>query len=425
MRLYWIELRRSPLRWWFPLLVGIDLAVLFGRSTWWIGEWPQASVQAQIPAFYFAPLLAAAAAWAAGRVDRHNLHAQHDVAAYPRWRTELIQLAATLTYGLGAYSVGAITAVFVNLPKAGPGFLWPSYIFLGAALLVAYAGAGHLIGHWLRSQFTGPLISGIGGLVIVSWMGSPKKLGLFALSGDPFKEVSQEALMARILMALSLICAAVFLSRKSPLMAGRTWNGFAHRGRTLSACLLICLSLLSLSIAGPLQVARSAPSKPLCTENTPNVCLWPDDRKYLAEAENMVGRINRLPRHLFTIPPEFRERGLSGSKESYSDFFILEGSMWNPAATMAGNIMHSSWPKGEGCTLPLGSRITPEFRKSSAELNAWLTVRIFGGGVPAGIHGGPPNVSMSAIARLTERPEGEQMGWVEHRMQIVRNAFCS
>ncbi|MBO0652865.1 hypothetical protein J1792_08710 [Streptomyces triculaminicus] len=425
MKLYWIELRRSPLRLWFPLLVGVDLAALFGRSTWWIGEWPQASVQAQIPAFYFAPLLAAAAAWAAGRVDRHNVHAQLDAAAHPRWRSELVQLSATLTYGLGAYAAGVIAAVIVTLPKAGPGFLWPSYIFLGVSLLITYAGIGHLIGHWLRSPFTGPLISGLGGLVLISWMGSPKRLGLFALSGDPFKEISQNALMARALMAMALVIAAVSLRRKSPLSVGRVWNLSAHRGRTLVVGVLLCGSILGLSMAGPVQVARSAPSQPLCTKGTPRICLWPEDRKYLPEAEGMVKRINRLPRRLFTIPSEFQERGLSGPGEPFSGFFILEGSMWNPAATMAGSIMHASWPKENGCTLPLGSRLTPQFRQASADLTAWLTVRIFGGGTPAGIHGGPPNVSMPAMAQLADKPEGEQMDWVKSRMQVVHNTFCS
>ena len=40
MRGLWLHLRNSPLRYALPVLIAIDLAVLFLRSHFWIGVWP-------------------------------------------------------------------------------------------------------------------------------------------------------------------------------------------------------------------------------------------------------------------------------------------------------------------------------------------------------------------------------------------------
>ncbi|MFE5584507.1 hypothetical protein [Kitasatospora sp. NPDC056531] len=421
MKLYWMELRRSPLRWWFPLFVALDLAALFGRSRWWIGDWPQTSVQTQIPAFYFAPLLAAGAAWAAGRTSRNNLDAQLGVAARPAWRIELTQLFATLTYGVAAYGVGVVAAAVVSAPTAGPGFLWPSYVLLGVALVVAFASAGHLVGHWSRSQFVGPVICGLGSFVVIGWAGAPKALGLFVLSGDPFKQVALPALIARCLLAVLLVAAAGFV-RRSLLPAHRAWNGTASRVGAVTICVSLCVAVVGLLATAPVQVERSAPRQPLCTTGSPAVCLWPDDRKYLPQAQGMTERLRQLPSGMFSVPPVFYERGVRGPQHAFEDFYILEGSMWDASETVAGSILHASRP--QGCPLPLGDKITPQFVLATGELNMWLAMRIYGGGRPADMHGGPPGVDMDAIARVITQPEGEQLAWVTQRTETIHHAYC-
>jgi hypothetical protein len=148
MGLYLVELRRSPLRWWLPVFVLVDVAAVFGRSQWWIGVWPQASAAAQIPSLFFAPVLAAGAAWSASRARRYRMTDQLAAAALPGWRVEVVQLAATLTYGLVAYLVGMVAAAAVSAPDAGPGFLWPGYVVLGACVIVASAAVGHVAGRF-------------------------------------------------------------------------------------------------------------------------------------------------------------------------------------------------------------------------------------------------------------------------------------
>ncbi|MFF0389246.1 hypothetical protein ACFYS8_11180 [Kitasatospora sp. NPDC004615] len=136
-RAYRTELRRSPLRWVFPVLVAVVLLVLFGRDRSWIGVWSQASAAAQIPAFYLGPAMAGAAAWAAAARRRAGVVVGF-AAARPSWRIEAVQVAAGLTYGLAAYAVGVLTAVAVTVRDGGPGFWWPGYVLLGADFVGSY-----------------------------------------------------------------------------------------------------------------------------------------------------------------------------------------------------------------------------------------------------------------------------------------------
>ncbi|WP_371516601.1 hypothetical protein [Kitasatospora sp. NBC_01300] len=423
--LYWMELRRSPLRWWFPLLIAADLGTLFGRSRWWIGQWVQTSVQVQIPAFYFAPLLAAAAAWAAGRTVRHHLDAQLAISARPRWQVDLTQLSATLTYGLVAYGVGAVVAVVASYPKAGAGFLWPSYLLLGSALLISFASVGHLVGLWVKSQFTGPLIAGLGTMVLIAWAGPPSALGLYVINGAPFQKVAVPALLARCLVAVLLVAAAGLVRRHSLLSTSRIWAGAASRVMAVSICALLCAALVGLVATSPVQVPRAAPNRPVCTDGAPTLCLWPEDKVYLPKAQTMAEHMRQLPSGMFTVPTAFYERGLRGdAAHMYEDFYILEGSMWDSSETMAGGIMSASRPTSPGCGFPPSSRMTPEFIHSSGELNMWLAMRIFGGGQPAGMHGGPPGVDLDAIAHVLTEPEGTQAQWAQQRVEAVHYAYC-
>ncbi len=124
---YRIELRRSPLLTAFPVVIALDLLVLFGRSRYWIGVWPEASVAVQVVTLFLGPVLSGVSAWQAGRSSRAGMPETVLAAARPFWRTEAARLAATLTLGFLAYLVGCLTAVAVSTGEAGPGFLWPSY----------------------------------------------------------------------------------------------------------------------------------------------------------------------------------------------------------------------------------------------------------------------------------------------------------
>ncbi|MER8184770.1 hypothetical protein [Kitasatospora sp. NPDC094015] len=415
---YRTELRRSPLRWWFPLLVLLDLAAIFGRGRWWIGEWPMTSVQAQIPAFYLAPLLAAAAAWAAGRTGRNGLRDQLAAAARPRPQVEFAQLAAALTYGLLAYALGAAVAAGVSLPTAGPGFLWPGYLLLGAALMVSFAAAGHLAGRTFPGGFATPVACGLGGFIVIAWAAGPQQLGLFAINGAPFRTVSWPALAVRLALAGLLLAGAVGLRRPGGRSAGRR----ALAAVAFGAALVVVTVALTVTV--PLQVDRAAPAQPLCTTGAPTICLWPEDRNQLLRAQAMADRMRQLPTALVTLPARpIAELGLGrGGSRDPEGFYVLEGDMWDPAQTMAGDIMEASRP--QGCPDPAVSAFTPEFYRASGELMMWLTMRIYGGPMPATMHGGPPSVDLGAVADVVRGTDAEQLAWAGQRSEVIHRAYC-
>ncbi|MER6568680.1 ABC transporter permease [Streptomyces sp. NPDC001093] len=420
MRILWMELRRSPLRWWFPVLVALDVAVLFGRAQWWIGVWPQASAAAQIPAFYLGPFLAAYAAWASGRIHRLGFEDQHTAGTRPRWQVEGAHIAAVVVYGGVAYGVGALVAAAVSHHDAGPGFLWPSYLLLGAALILLCIAVGHLAGRWFPSAFATPVICGLACFVMVTMNGGPMKAGLFVLSGAPAVEVTPGRLAIRWGLALSAVAVAVLTPRVLPGYTGERGKVIARLpAMGTSALAVACLA--GVLTAGPVQTARATPDAPLCTRTEPKICVWPEERMYLPRLEAMARRISALP-PVIKSPSAFYEEGLRGDKAQDIDFSIFEGSMWEAADSMSIAISRTSTP-------PFCHAVdsTNEDRRMQAyfELDSWLAARISGAGQPADMHGGPPGVDQAAIARLIKQPEPAQEDWAKKQIKAVEGTRCA
>ncbi|MFJ3306231.1 ABC transporter permease [Streptomyces sp. NPDC086549] len=420
MRILLMELRRSPLRWWFPVLVALDVAVLFGRSQWWIGVWPQASAAAQIPSFYLGPFLAAYAAWAAGRIQRLGFEDQHTAGTRPRWQVEGTQIAAVAVYGAAAYVVGAAVAAAVSYRDAGPGFLWPSYLLLGAALIVLCIAVGHLAGRWFPSAFAAPVISGLACFVVVTMNGGPVQAGLFVLSGAPAVEVTPQSLAIRWALALSAVAVAVLTPRTLPGYTGERGKVSA-RLPAIGCSVLVVACLAGVVTAGPVQTARANPSTPLCTRTEPKICVWPEERMYLPRLEAMARRVSELPPFIKT-PSVFYEEGLRGSKGQDTDFTIFEGSMWEVADSMSIAITRTSTPRFCEAT---DSKADDRRMMAYFELDSWLTARVSGAGRPSDIHGGPPGVDQRAIAKLIKRPESVQEDWAKKWFKVIEGTRCA
>ncbi|WP_445529982.1 hypothetical protein [Streptomyces cyslabdanicus] len=420
MRILVMELRRSPLRWWFSVLVALDVAVLFGRAQWWIGVWPQASAAAQIPAFYLGPFLAAYAAWASGRIHRLGFEDQHTAGTRPRWQVEGVHIAAVAVYGGGAYVAGAVVAAAVSYRDAGPGFLWPSYLLLGAALIVLCIAVGHIAGHWFPSGFATPVVSGLACFVAVTMTGGPLKAGLFVLSGAPAVEVTPERLAMRWGLALSAVAVAVLTPRRLLGYAGA-------RGKLLVRLLAIGSSALAVAClagvltTGPVQTARANPSAPMCTRTEPKICVWPEERMYIPRLEAMARRVSELPPFIKS-PSVFHEEGLKGDEAQDIDFSIFEGSMWEVADSMSIAISRASTPP-----FCQAANSSAEDRRMMAyfELDSWLAARISGAGQPSGIHGGPPGVDQGAIARLIKQSGPAQEDWAKKRIKVIEGTRCA
>ncbi|MEU5386809.1 ABC transporter permease [Kitasatospora cineracea] len=406
---YRTELRRSPLRWVFPVLAAIVLLVLFGRSRYWIGVWPQTSAAAQIPAFYLGPAMAGAAAWSAATRRRTGVSAGF-AAARPAWRIEAARFAAALTYGLAAYAVGVVAAVAVTAPEGGPGFWWPGYVLLGAVLVTGCTALGHLAGRGARSLITVPVVCTLGCLVFLGMFGSAAEgagtgVGLSVLSGYPSRTVAVWSLLARAVTVLALAGLAVAGGRqvRTDRSAGQ-WRGRALG--TAGGVLALAGAVVLWAAAGPLLVQRPVSAHPLCTTGVPKICVWPENQKYLPELQAMSERAGTLPAGRFRVPAQFLEEGLDGGPLGVGNgFYLREGESWEVATAMGIQTVEATIP--------------PACRRADTaqwELIAWTIARIAGHGVPATVHGGPPGVDPEAIGRLVTEPEDVQLAWVQQRL---------
>ncbi|MFF4413293.1 hypothetical protein ACFYY8_12245 [Streptosporangium sp. NPDC001559] len=398
-RAFWMEVRRSPLRWWLPVLVALDVAMLFGRSTWWIGVWPEASAAAQVPAQFFGMILGGGAAWVAGRTRRTSMTEQFAVSVRRRWRIELLMLASTVCYGFAAYTPGLVLAAVVSFPEAGPGFLWPSYLLLGACLILLSASVGHLAGKLFASRIVPPLATA----VILFGLQMNGLVSFFVLSGHANLEVSASALVLRLSFALFAAALAVVLPSGRPVVQ-------------LSAALTGVLLLTVVASSGPVQVPRTATEQPLCSSGAPKVCVWPEDRKHLDSVRAMVTRLLSLPGGVVRFPDAVYQEGLRARDQQGvgNGFQFLAGDMSVPMY-LSGVVLDHTLPD---CDIP--ARNKARYYHEVFSLDAYFQVRAYGDTRALGDGGGPPGVDMKAIVRVAGLPVENQAAWVRERMAAIR-----
>lgn len=425
---YRIELRRSPLLTAFPVMIAVDLAVLFGRSQYWIGVWPEASVAAQIVTLFLGPVLAGVSAWQSGRASRAGMPEFLLAAARPAWRIEAARLTATLTLGFLAYGIGCLTAAAVSLGDAGPGFLWPSYLLLGAATLIIFASVGHLAGRWWPSPGFTPIVCALG--CFISMLGLPFKFNV--LVGPPDTHLRPLPLAVRLFVALALAVLAVTappLTRKAERQILRRDLPLHMRGVAIVSAVGSLVALFAAPAAGELRVERPASATvPLCDradEHAPRVCVWPEHRKYLPELTRMAQRLGRPAQPWVKAPNEFYEFGLRRTQWGDRGFDITEGHVRTAAIAMADQVFTRSL----GLCRP--DPTVPEARRAwqaMDNIHLWLEYQAMGqdpAAVDKGLHltgVGSAQREATEAARMTP---AEQQKWIaQERSHLRENTWC-
>lgn len=424
---YRIELRRSPLLTAFPVMIAVDLLVLFGRSRYWIGVWPEASVAAQVVTLFLGPVLAGVSAWQAGRSSRVGMPETVLAAARPIWRIEAARLAATLTLGFLAYAVGCLTAAFISFSEAGPGFLWPSYLLLGASTLIIFASVGHLAGRWWPSATFTPIVCALG--CFISMLALPFKFNV--LAGPPDQHLRPLPVTVRLLFALALATLAVTAprlrssaERQMPRRATSLPTRTAAIGATAAS--LIAL-VFAMPASGELRVERPASATaPLCDRaegGAPQVCVWPEHRKYLPELTAMAQRLGQPDQSWLKSPEAFYEFGLRRTKWGDRGFDIAEGHVRTAAIAMADQVFTQS--------LGLCRPPQEESRAWQAmdNIHLWLEYRSTGQD-PAvadqGLHMEGVSAAQREATKAARMPAAEQQEWLaEERSHIIRDpSWC-
>ncbi len=423
---YRVELRRSPLLTAFPVMIALDLLVLFGRSRYWIGVWPEASVAAQVVTLFLGPVLAGVSAWQAGRSSRAGMPETVLAAARPIWRIEAARLAATLTLGFLAYMIGCLTAAVVSFGEAGPGFLWPSYLLLGASTLIIFASVGHLAGRWWPSAAFTPVVCALG--CFISMLALPFKFNV--LAGPPDQHLRPFSVAMRLLFALALAVLAVtapLRRRSAERQMPRQRTPLHMRGVAIGSAVVSLIALAEVSAAGELRVERPASATaPLCEradKGAPQVCVWPEHRKYLPQLTRMAQRLDQPAQPWLKSADTFYEFGLRRTERGDRGFDIVEGHVRTAAIAMADQVFTKS----------LGLCIPPlkESRAWQAmdNIHLWLEYRSTGQD-PAvadeGLHMEGVSAAQREATKAVRMPAAEQQKWLaQERSHILRDpSWC-
>ncbi|WP_405638663.1 ABC transporter permease [Streptomyces uncialis] len=423
---YRIELRRSPLLTAFPVMIALDLLVLFGRSRYWIGVWPEASVAAQVVTLFLGPVLSGVSAWQAGRSSRAGMPETVLAAARPFWRIEAARLAATLTLGFLAYLVGCLTAVAVSIGEAGPGFLWPSYLLLGASTLIIFASVGHLAGRWWPSAAFTPVVCALG--CFISMLALPFRFNV--LAGPPDQHLRPLPVAVRLLFALALAVLAVTappMRRNTERRTPRRVTPPHIRVVAIGSAAASLVALAAVPASGELRVERPASATaPLCERaemSAPQVCVWPEHRKYLPELTLMAQRLDRPAEPWLRSPDAFHEFGLKRSRWGDRGFDVAEGHVRTAAIAMADRVFTESLGL---CTPPRQER---RVWQAMDNIRLWLEYRSTGQD-PAVADEGLHMVGVAAAQREATRavrmPAAEQRAWLTRQhSHILRDpSWC-
>ncbi|MGK5444854.1 hypothetical protein ACSNN7_23925 [Micromonospora sp. URMC 105] len=419
----WLHLRSSTARWALVPLAVLGVAVLFGRSRFWIGIWPESGAAAQVSAFFLSIFAAGVAAWIAASVEVRGLHEQAASAAIRPLTIELTRFAAALLWLLLPYlavAAAAFVATAVESFPPGVGSFF-RYILLGAVAVVFATAWG-----WLVGRLLAPLIAAV--CAALSWFIAVSLLGDVAdaalVSGPPWMELRLGPIGLRLAAVLVLAVAVCAL----PWRSGR--RGVFRQRVVVALAALVGVVVAHLTTT---VVTHRAPvAKPLCVQGKIEYCLWPEHAKYVPLVEDLDRRLAALPVQL-PLPERVVDYSLSGSQrwiDEYSsvqlpgtfapEFDISEGSRWALARGVASAIVSSVFAECDRDARP-----DPERRRD--RLFAWLEWRLAGGGTPDYTTDAPGNLQAAwAVGHRTAggESEPEQAAWVSGLIAETKERYC-
>lgn len=402
----WVEIRRSPLRWWFPGFVALTLMMLFGRSREWIGVWPETSAAAQVPMVLLAPALAAGAAWSATRDARSGMREQVAMTARSRWVAEAVHLAAAGVFGVAAFGVGVLVAFSVTLRETGPGWVWPSYLVLGFLLVTLSVSFGYLSGK-LYPRLTTPILVGVLAYVSLTFF-RRTKLSMFVLSGSPTLDVSWPALLARTVLVATVIYAAVTI----PAARSSFQRSRRSTAATATSVVLILSATLAVLSTGNLRHER-APVSPLCSGTAPRVCVWPEHEKYLAETVDMSRRLTTALEGVSEIPRTIYEHGVGPDQQA--------AIMIGRGLPMLAYSMASAFPFGS----IYNCREDAPRDRAFEQVLVWRATRAIGGLQPLPMRPGEDASLLSEVATVLAKSDNDQKSWVRERLEVLSRPCTS
>ncbi len=402
----WTEVRRSPLRWWFPALVVLQMTVLLVKQYDWEFAWSETGAAAAAAASFSLPIAAMAAGWAAHREHRSGdisqLHAHSRLPGLPH----VVQFGVTLAYILSSYAVTVLVAWATAVGASGWGVPWPGYLMMGVSFLTIATGFGYAACRFVGSRLAVPAV---GMVMFAVWLMVDKRspLTLQILGGYAGEEPAVAALAWRLVLALSLCGLAVMMR---PQQDRRHPRGGVI-ALPVAATGLVMVAVAGMAAAGPLQVPRSAEGvTPVCTDTAIEICVWPDQAGFIPELERYALRLEELDRAGLDVPVAYTERGLLGHSWSEHPNLRLKSATgeWIRVGELTFHIAIDLDSPDECVTD--ATTTAQEWQQDLQLVVVWPTFYVFGGHPPPGNGGGPP-FDRELMAEILALPEEEQIAW--------------
>ncbi|MFG3000703.1 hypothetical protein [Streptomyces sp. NPDC048340] len=411
MRTFLLHLRSTPLRWFLPALLVLDVALILTRDSYWHGLWGDTGATGQIPALYLGMFAAGAAAWTASL--REQPEVLEPLSAMPRsqQRAELPRMLALVFIVLVPYLVGQAVAFCFTAPSWPPGFnLFIGYVLLGVAAVLLACGWGWLVGRLLPSRW-GPL-AGVFGWILVT---IAFDTDLVVVSGPAREQPDLPLIAVRVAAAALLLGVCLWL----PLGRDRML-----RAALPGAAVVVALAATAGASGIDMIAPRHGTDDPLCVKGRTTVCLWPEEEKYQGMAERVLNRTEGLPPAL-AMPDKVYSLGLVRMGDRWvGDFDLDSGSEWALADGVTRAISAETFA---ACRRGGWEKYIKANDQSVLALERWLEKRLAGGGEPEYTESGMSESQAKAVEdgkSIADRPAEEQERWASDTVQTVLEKYC-
>lgn len=422
MRVLLTEMRRGEAKWVAALMGAIGCYYFLSESpaqSDWIGWWTQTSLRVQLFAvIVMGSLMSSAAAWAAGRANRHQVRVWAGTGARSGWTQSLVLWLAAWLWSLAAYAV--LTAVaFARTAQVsqGGGPVWTP-LLLGASMLALQTGLGVALGTALPlrvcAPFAGVLWYGL--FVALAFVPDSPLNKLFPAIDEHWDTVFEPNTTRMLIatawcLALGLVLPALPTLRRSATL----------RPRPLP---LVALGLVALTAGGTLiafrtpvpdsywALRKAQPARAACaTGGRTTVCLWPEDRHLLPRAKAAVQRVDAGLGTLSGFNRGFYATGLERPRGYTAELALTSPDMSEAELTDA--MFTAALPQPPSECEPRILKETGGYPDTFL-FEAVVRHRV---GVPAEYYG---DAFGTALERVTAAPAAEQERWIEASADRIR-----
>lgn len=427
MKTLWLHARNCPIRWAVPLLAILDIAVLFLRSRYWIGVWPDAGAAAQVPTYVIGPLVAGAAAWSSSATARHALSEQLAAARVHHAVAEAYRLGATVILLTVPYFIGQVLAVVLTARTHPPGvIIWAGYFGHGLFVTLLTISLGWIIGRLPGSVF-GAVASAMACFLFIG-VGN-RWLDFTIISGHVESAIAPVTLAVRIGLLAVLLLALVWVPASAPI-----------HPRALLGPAIVGVALVVVMSATSATMYRDPPGDDvLCVRGRTTLCVWPEHEKYLPMLRAINSRVDTLP-SAFVLPPRMNEFGIERTwhmedgargpvmvedRFGLPEFIIIEGSIWSAADAVATGVMSTTFEYTNREKCRWDSR-TDEDRARLDSVQAWLEGYLANGVTPDYETNAPPEMqkAMAKGHAMAGRSRADQFSWAEREVRDFYERYC-